>query len=289
MFEGQLPPLLKAALDPVSEARTGALGMGPWDPAWELGEQPHARVRAYPAGKLALFDGARPTGVSIPIVAYVVRVGDLTLTVDSGLSERWRGTTGEPLAEQGPAPGMRYRPLLDGPSFAESLDAEGIRPDRALCTHLHLDHAGGVRALGLPVATSAEELAVALDPAVAGYPRQDLQGLEFAPIVLDRGPVGPFPRHARVAPGLLALDTAGHTPGSISFLACLGTSWALLCGDAVYPVADQPDSAAFLGMLRIRRALAEVGGTLVLPGHDTAVLRACAGGAWLGSDAPAEG
>ena len=289
MFEGTLPPLLRAPLDAAAAARMQALPLGSWDPIWELGDHaPHARVRAYAAGRLALFDGVRPTGVTIPIVAYVLRAGDLTMTIDSGLSERFRNAAVTEPVEDGPAPGMRYRPVLDGPSFAEQLAEEGIHADRAVCTHLHKDHAGGVRALGVPVEAAAEELAVALGADAPGYPAEELAGVEFAPINLDRGAVGPFERHAVLAPGVLALETAGHTPGSISIFACLGASWALVCGDAVYPRAEEPQSPAFLGMLRIRRALQELGGTVVLPGHDTTVLRACAGGAWLGREADAE-
>jgi len=262
-----------------------ALSVASWGPVWELGDHgPQARIRAFPAGRLALFEGDRPTRVSIPIVAYVLQAGDLTLAIDSGLSERFRDSAIEEPPDEGPDPGMRYRPVLDGPSFAEQLAAEGLHPNRAVCTHLHLDHAGGARALGLPVETSAAELSAALGGQGGGYPAEDLGGVEFAPVALDRGPVGPFEEHALLAPGVLALSTPGHTPGSMSVFACLGRTWGLVCGDAVYPRAEEPESPAYRGLLRIRRALEEVGGTLVLAGHDTSVLRACAGGAWLGGE-----
>lgn len=282
MFDRALPPLLKADLSPGSEAWMRDLKLASWDPVWAVGEQVHARVRAYPAGKLALFEGDRPTGVSIPIVAYAVQVGDLLLAVDSGLGPRWRDAPAEDAPDDASTPGMRYRPVLDGASFAEQLHAEGLKPVRAVCTHLHLDHAGGARGIGLPVEATVKEIAAARGGDGRGYPVADLEGVELAPLQLDRGPVGPFPAHALLAPGLLALSTPGHTPGSISVFACLGATWALICGDAAYPLADQPQSEAYLGMLRIRRALAEIGGTLVLAGHDTSALRACAGGAWLG-------
>ena len=280
-FDRALPPLLKGDLAPASEAWLAAIDMAPWDPFWEVGEQAHARVRAFPAGKLALFDGDRPSGVSIPIVAYVVQAGDLLVAVDAGLSARWRdGALGE-VPDDGPAPGMRYRPVLDGPSFAEQLDSEGLRPARLVCTHLHVDHAGGAGELSLPVEAAAAEVAAAGSGA-PGYPADDLDGLEFRPVALDGGPVGSFPAHGVLAPGLLAVATPGHTPGSISVFACLGATWALVCGDAAYPRADAPASDAYLGMLRVRRMLRELGATLVLAGHDTSVLRACAGGTWLG-------
>lgn len=284
MFERSLPPLLKADLPADADAFMAGLDVAGYEPIWELGKhEPHARVRAYPVGKLALFDGDRPTGLSVPIVAYVLRAGDLTMAVDGGLAARWRSAPSGDAPDAGPGPGQHYRPVLEGATFAEQLAAEDIVVDRAVCTHLHVDHAGGARELGLPVEASAEELAVALAGASTGYPAEDLAGVAFSPIPMDRGAVGPWSRHAVLAPGIMAISTPGHTPGSVSVFACLGGTWGLVCGDAPYPAADQPVSDAYRGMLRIRRALAEMGGTLVLAGHDTAVLRACADGAWLGT------
>ncbi|MDQ6747455.1 MAG: MBL fold metallo-hydrolase, partial [Candidatus Dormibacteraeota bacterium] len=224
-----------------------------------------------------------PSGVSIPIVAYAVELDGAVLAVDCGLSSRFRGPVLDVAADEGPAAGSRYHPVLDGPTFAEQLGAEGLTAHRTICTHLHVDHAGGAREVGRPVEAAVGEIAAALSDGGGGYPTADLDGVQFVPLHLDRGPVGPFPAHAVLAPGLLALSTPGHSEGSISVFACLGGTWGLVCGDAVYPRADQPQSEAFLGMLRIRRALEELGATLVLAGHDTAALRACAGGAWLGN------
>mgnify|MGYP003622951147 CR=1 FL=1 len=286
MFDRALPPLLKADLSPDSEAWMRDVQVAPWDPVWEVGEQVHARVRAYPAGKLALFEGERPTGVSIPIVAYALEAGDQLLAVDAGLAPRWRDAPAGEAPDDASAPGMRYRPVLDGPSFEEQLVEEGLEPTRLVCTHLHLDHAGGARGLGLPLEAGAQEIAAAAADDGSSYPAPDLEGVRLVPVPLDRGPVGPFPAHGVLAPGVLAISTPGHTSGSISVFACLGATWALICGDAAYPSADEPQSEAYLGMLRIRRALDEIGGTLVLAGHDTSALRACAGGAWLGVERP---
>lgn len=282
MFARSLPPLLRADLPPPAERRMRALEMAPLDPLWEVGEQAHAMVRAFPAGKLALFEGDRPTGVSVPIVAYALRVGGDVMAVDTGLASRWRAAPADDAPAEGPSPGMRYRPLLDAPGFAELLSTEGLTPDRLVCTHLHVDHAGGAREVGVAVEAAPEEIAAALADQGREYPAQDLAGLKFAPIALDRGPVGPFPAHGILGPGLLAISTPGHTAGSISVFACLGRTWAFICGDAAYPRAEEPDSEAYLGMLRVRRVLEEIPATLVLAGHDTSALRACADGAWLG-------
>src|SRR5437870_2331294 len=96
--------------------------MGPWDPVWEAGEHgPHARVRAYAAGKLAVFRGDRPTGITVPVLAYAVRAGDLTIAVDGGLGARWRQAEGAEVPDAAPAADLRYHPVLEGPTFAEQL------------------------------------------------------------------------------------------------------------------------------------------------------------------------
>jgi len=59
----------------------------------------------------------------------------------------------------------------------------------------------------------------------------------------------------------------------------------LICGDAVYPRMDEPEVPAWRGMLRISRALADVRALRVLPAHDTTVLRAVDGDAWMGTAA----
>ena len=98
-------------------------------------------------------------------------------------------------------------------------------------------------------------------------------------------PLGPFLASARINTDVIAVDTAGHTPGSISLVACLGAAWVLICGDAVYPRMDDPDGPAWRGMLRISRALADLPALRVLPAHDTTVLRAVDGDAWMGAAA----
>jgi glyoxylase-like metal-dependent hydrolase (beta-lactamase superfamily II) len=319
-----LPPALRAPLRPASESWLRDLPWAPVEPALErLQAAPPSRVLAVPAGKLMLFRGEVSSGVSIPILGYLLDTPGVPMVVDCGLRDRWRpapgaapsgalgagsaaasggpspargGTpTGVPeggsglpegapgLPEDGPAPGMRYRPVLDGPSLAARARELGFAPGRLVCTHLHLDHAGGARELGLPVEASDTEWAEARAGG-SGYPAEDLAGLTPKPLTLDpTRPFGPFAASAWLAGGALALDTAGHTPGSISVLVRLASGFALICGDAVYPLLDQPGSPAYLGMLRFRRLLAERADVTLLPAHDTSVQRACGGGAWLGA------
>ena len=207
--------------------------------------------------------------------------------VDGGLSARWaEGGEVHLGPDDSPSPGTPYVPELDGPPLAAQLAGLGIAPDRLVCTHLHEDHASGAAELGLRLEASVLELQrlATHDAASLGYPVEELRGVETRPIELDPGrPLGPFPATTELAAGVLAIDTAGHTPGSISVLARVDSGCALICGDAVYPRMDLPDAPAFLGALRLRRALADVPDLRLYPGHDTVVLRSAAANGWLGT------
>jgi glyoxylase-like metal-dependent hydrolase (beta-lactamase superfamily II) len=178
-------------------------------------------------------------------------------------------------------------PELEGPSLAEQVAEMGLKPDRVICTHLHEDHGSGAAELGLPVEASAAEWArlEESDSESRGYPVDELAEVPRRTIDLDpSAPLGPFVASARINTDVIAVDTAGHTPGSISLVACLGAAWVLICGDAVYPRMDRPEAPAWRGMLRISRALADVPALSVLPAHDTTVLRAVDGDAWMGTE-----
>jgi glyoxylase-like metal-dependent hydrolase (beta-lactamase superfamily II) len=234
--------------------------------------------------------GSKRTGVGIPILGYLLETPTELLAVDCGLSSRWRAGGQVHLGpEDSPSPGTPYMPELLGPTMAEQVAAMGLKPDRVICTHLHEDHSSGAVEFGARLEASAEELARLAEPGAQalGYPADELAGLETRAINLDASaPLGPFAASARINDEVIAVDTSGHTPGSISLLASIGAGWILICGDAVYPRMDQPSSAAWLGMLRVKRALDDLGQLRVLPGHDTAVLRAVGPDAWLGTAGP---
>jgi len=247
---------------------------------------PRVRVKPIAAGRLAVLAANVRSGVNIPILGYLVETPDALIAVDCGLAGRWaREPEVHEAPDDSPAPGTRYQPELEGPTFAEQVRALGLRPDRLVCTHLHLDHAGGAAELGLPLEAAAAELERLQRPDAhaLGVPVEDLAGVSTKPIALDGPPFGACPRSAEVAPGIFALDTSGHTPGSISIFCCVGP-WGLICGDAVYPKLDEPESPAFRGALRIRRMLQDWPGMAIMAAHDPGVLRA-AGDGWLGAQA----
>jgi glyoxylase-like metal-dependent hydrolase (beta-lactamase superfamily II) len=251
-----------------------------------LYELPPCRLRALQVGRLSVIADGRRTGVTIPILSYLLDAPGGLFAVDCGLSARWAGGGQVHLGpEDSPSPGTPYMPELDGPGMSSQLATLDLHPQRLVCTHLHEDHAGGAAELGLTLEASAAELRrlAEADAAALGYPVDDLAGVATRAIELDANrPLGPFPATAQLAEGVLAVDTSGHTPGHISVLACIGLAFALICGDAVYPRLDQPGSPAFIGALRIRRAIDEIPGLQLFPAHDTVVLRSGAAEGWLG-------
>jgi glyoxylase-like metal-dependent hydrolase (beta-lactamase superfamily II) len=281
-----LPPALRGPFDAESQVWLEAIKVAGYDPIHDL--RP-CRVKPIACGRLAVVQDGRRTGVGIPIIGYLLQTPAELLVVDCGLSARWRqGGQVHIGPDDSPSPGTPYIPELDGPSLAEQIVELGLRPDRVICTHLHEDHSSGAAELGLPVEASAREWARLDQPDAESnaYPVGELSGVPRRAIDLDpTAPLGPFIASARINSDVIAVDTAGHTPGSISLVACLGAAWALICGDAVYPRMDQPESAAWHGMLRISRALEDVGALRLLPAHDTTVLRAVEGDAWMGTEA----
>jgi glyoxylase-like metal-dependent hydrolase (beta-lactamase superfamily II) len=280
-----LPPALRGPFDAESRRWMDTLDVAGYDPIHDL--QP-CRVKPIACGRLAIVQDGRRTGVGIPIIGYLLQAPEELIVVDCGLSPLWRGGGRVHLGpEDSPSPGTPYMPELEGPSLAEQVAEMGLKPDRVICTHLHEDHGSGAAELGLPVEASAAEWArlEESDSESLGYPVDELAEVPRRTIDLDpSAPLGPFVASARINTDVIAVDTAGHTPGSISLVACLGAAWVLICGDAVYPRMDRPEAPAWRGMLRISRALADVPALRVLPAHDTTVLRAVDGDAWMGTE-----
>jgi glyoxylase-like metal-dependent hydrolase (beta-lactamase superfamily II) len=282
-----LPPAMRGPFDAGSQSWLDGVETAPYDAIHEL--QP-SRVMPIPAGRLAVVQGGRRTGVGIPILGYLLDTPAELIVVDTGLSARWRGGGEVHLGpEDSPAPGTPYMPELDGPTLAEQVAEMRLKPDRLICTHLHEDHSSGAAELGLTLEASPAELTRLADPEAEalGYPAAELAGVPTRAVELNPDkPFGPFVASTHLNPDVIAVDTSGHTPGSISLLACLGAAWVLICGDAVYPRMDDPGAPAWRGMLRIARALQDLPGLRVLPGHDTTVLRSAEPGAWLGTPGP---
>jgi glyoxylase-like metal-dependent hydrolase (beta-lactamase superfamily II) len=175
------------------------------------------------------------------------------------------------------------QPWMDGDDpLAHALDAVGLRPaDLALAavSHLHVDHAGGLRTLaaaGVPVAVQRTELAFARE-------RATLADAYFAPDYDDAAIAWrELDGEAELAPGLQAFPTRGHTPGHMSYRVELEqTGMWIFAVDAAdltenlisgipggwsADPADGPHLQASLDrLLTDARRL----GARLLPGHDT--------------------
>jgi len=124
-----------------------------------LYELPQCRLRALQVGRLSVIADGRRTGVTIPILAYLLDAPGGLFAVDCGLSARWAGGGEVHLGpEDSPSPGTPYMPELDGPGMGSQLATLGLHPQRLVCTHLHEDHAGGAADLGLILEASVAEL-----------------------------------------------------------------------------------------------------------------------------------
>ncbi|HEY6786868.1 MAG TPA: N-acyl homoserine lactonase family protein [Trebonia sp.] len=177
------------------------------------------------------------------------------------------------------------RPVIPGPGepLEEALDAAGIdiaAIHAVAVSHLHWDHAGGLRHFAgqVPVHAQRAELDFAMqpgpEPEQSGMFRVDYDDPSIAWQVAD-GDV-------EIAPGVTAVLTSGHTPGHQSFIVDLAGGGGLVFGfDAVNLThscnAEIPSSLVHApveqgveAIRKLKRIAAERGYSLI-PGHDPEV------------------
>jgi glyoxylase-like metal-dependent hydrolase (beta-lactamase superfamily II) len=180
-----------------------------------------------------------PETLDWPLNVAVVRSGDRTILIDSGLGTEFPGF---PRAGQ----------------LAMRLDAAGIDPASVtdvVLTHLHMDHIGGLLVDGLRgrlrpdlrvhLAAAEAEFWEAPDFSRTAMPAPVPEVLRTtASRFLDmyRGQLRPFETEHEVAPGVMIRRTGGHTPGhSVVRLESRGDRLTF-AGDAVFqPGFDNPE------------------------------------------------
>jgi len=180
-----------------------------------------------------------PEVLDWPLNVAVVRSGDKTILIDSGLGTEFPGF---PRAGQ----------------LAMRLDAAGIAPSSVtdvVLTHLHMDHIGGLLVDGLRgrlrpdvrvhVATAEAEFWEAPDfsRTVMPAPIPDVLRVTATQFLeVYRRQLQTFEKEYEVAPGVLIRRTGGHTPGhSIVRLESRGEALTF-AGDAVFqPGFDNPE------------------------------------------------
>jgi len=169
--------------------------------------------------------GLGPDRVNFNINVALLKVGDEHILIDAGSGGTWEPTAGR---------------------LADSLDAAGIAPEtigKVVLTHAHPDHLWGLideldNSLRFPRAqylVSAREFEF-WTAGEAGRLRGPVEGIAagakrvFKAIEERTQRIRPG---GEIAPGIVALDTAGHTPGHISLLLGSGSTGLLITADAV--------------------------------------------------------
>ncbi|MBM3094675.1 MBL fold metallo-hydrolase [Ensifer sp. T173] len=202
--------------------------------------------------------------------AVVVRSGDQTILIDSGIGEE-------------------YPDFPRAGQFGHRLEAAGVDLESVtdvVLTHMHFDHVGGLLVEGvkermradLRVHVSAAEAKfwkspdfslTAMPPALADLARK--ASLEFMDMFGSH--LRTFDEQSEVAPGVVVARTGGHTPGhSVVRISSRGER-LMFGGDALFPVSfDHPEwhngfehdpEEATRVRLRLMKELAETGSWLV--------------------------
>jgi len=176
--------------------------------------------------------------------------------------------------------------ILPGPGepLEEALEEAGLSLDEigaVAVSHLHNDHAGGLRHFAgrVPVHVQQAEL----DYGFSAHPGPEEHGIFRIdyddPVIEWRRSAG----DAEIAPGVTALLTAGHTPGHQSFLVELDESvggggfvFAFDAADLTENIEHELAVGGFIGCrpedtiepIRRLKAIAGERGLRLVPGHD---------------------
>jgi glyoxylase-like metal-dependent hydrolase (beta-lactamase superfamily II) len=179
-----------------------------------------------------------------------------------------------------------YRPVLPGPGepLEEALDAEGIDVAEIYAvavSHLHVDHAGGLKLFAGRVPVHAQRAEVAYGMSNHPEPeRHAMMRIDYDDPAIDwRLADG----DTEIAPGVTAVLTAGHTPGHQSFVVELDPSvggggfvFAFDAADLTENLEEELAVGSFIGVsaeetvepIRRLKGIAAQRGYRLVPGHD---------------------
>ena len=217
-----------------------------------------------------------------PAMAYIIEHPDGRILWDTGLSARSR--------DEWPAEWLELVDLdLVQPEVCleKRLKTLGLGPEDfryVVMSHLHTDHAGGLRVFDKSDATVVvhekefEHVSVIRATAQDFYAKVDFAALDHMTPVLVSG------RTVELTSGIRLLSLPGHTPGTMGLLVNLEhTGWVLLASDALYlrenycePEADPVivwQVEQWRESVRWLRKLALKHRALIFPGHDDAAIK----------------
>jgi N-acyl homoserine lactone hydrolase len=211
----------------------------------------------------------------VPIHCWAVEHDDRLLLVDTG-----------EMADVHDIPFARFevtrRDELPGALAAAGLSLQDV--DTVVLTHMHGDHMDGAVHVGVPVLVRDAELAFVRTLGARVMQRLLRQpvpsGVQFEPMMLDGAPFGAFESSRPLTEDgrVVAVPTAGHTPGHISVI-CIDDDGKhlFLAGDATDTIeqlralradAVAPKPAVSVATMRTILAHAEQHPTVYLPSHD---------------------
>lgn len=219
-----------------------------------------------------------------PVPAIALDTDDGWTLLDTGINTAL--VRDRPLYERLHGRNHAITPILpegEGEPLERALAAHGIAladVSRIFLSHLHNDHAGGLRlfARSVPVWVQRRELEYGLSdhpfPERHGMFRIDFDDPDIDWRLLDGD--------TTLAPGIDALLTPGHTPGHQSFVVDLPSGGYVFAFDAADLTANVEDELAVGGFVHCRaedtiapirrlKAIALERSYPVIPGHDPAV------------------
>jgi N-acyl homoserine lactone hydrolase len=225
----------------------------------------------------------RAERVREPVPGLLLETVDGWLLLDTGFNT---ALLRDPALRRRFYPSPNYQPELPGPGepLEEALDSVGI--DLADVTavalsHLHVDHAGGLKHFAgrVPVHLQRSELAYGL----SNHPEPERHSMARVDYDDPRIDWHLADGDVQIAPGVTALLTAGHTPGHQSFVVDLdpavgGGGYVFACdaADLTENITHERAIGAFIGVTAEQtvppiRRLKQIGarrGYPVIPGHD---------------------
>lgn len=231
-------------------------------------------ARTGPRRQLGLFLPS-PWSDPLPVHCWAIEHDGRLLLVDSGETA---GVHDIPFARFD----VSAEQELPGALEAAGLSLDAV--DTVVLTHMHGDHMDGAVHVRGPVLVHESELAFTKTPGARFFQRVLRQpvpaGVDFQPFALDGGPFGAFPRSRALTDDgrIVAVDTAGHTPGHVSVV-CVDDEGrhVLLAGDATDTLeqlharrADAVGPKPAVSIATIDRIIAHgrTHPTVYLPSHD---------------------